>query len=284
VRPVSPVPFSLGIDLSLSTGKAVIRVQPTVLAYLCMTLTAESRLILLRVKIERAKRNLTDLETEISAHTDRYLSVAIGTRVSHQRGSFWQMSTEPTYRLPVLPWNALSLAGDVIHNLRSALDHLAYQLAVVGTHGKEPSRQVEFPIAKDFSTYENSKAKKVEGMRPDAVKFIDDLKPYKGGNDLLWKIHELDNIDKHRVLFTVDQDYLFYADWMAGPDHTYLMRANKPHFVGIFDLEVEKDIQLEIDEAVNNPKVGQSNALLPSLHQLVHFVDDLVPRFLPLLE
>lgn len=78
----------------------------------------------------------------------------------------------------------------------------------------------------------------------------------------------------------------FTSDWM--PDdtgwQTYLMRASDPHFAGVFDTEVEKDVQLEIDEAVSNPKIGQTHALLPSLHRLVHVVDTLAPDFLKFLE
>ena len=128
-----------------------------------MSLNAEARLILVRVKIERAKKHLKDLESELLIHTDHQLDVVIGDAYSQPGHNFFQMSELPTQRLPVLPWNAVSSAGDVIHNLRSALDHLAYQLVIVGTPGREPSRQVEFPIAKDLATYNSTKAKKLEG-------------------------------------------------------------------------------------------------------------------------
>jgi len=170
-----------------------------------------SRLILVRVKIERAKKHLIDLEAEIVAHRDRNLSVVIG---AHTRG-FVQMSEYSSpVTLPVLPWSAVASARDVVHNLRSALDHLAHQLASVGSPGKEPTRRIEFPMARDLATYEKTKAPKVEGMRQEAIEAIDALKPYKGGNDDLWRIHELDNTDKHRGLFTVGRDYLFTSDWM----------------------------------------------------------------------
>lgn len=37
-------------------------------------------------------------------------------------------------------------------------------------------------------------------MPPSAQKIVTDLKPYKGGNKTLWKLHELNRIDKHRLL------------------------------------------------------------------------------------
>ena len=39
-------------------------------------------------------------------------------------------------------------------------------------------------------------------MTSDLAK-IDAVQPYKGGNDLLWAIHKLNIIDKHRLLLTV---------------------------------------------------------------------------------
>jgi hypothetical protein len=65
---------------------------------------------------------------------------------------------------------------------------------------------------------------------------------------------------------------------------SYLLKAQSPDFAGVFDSHVEDDVQLEVKKALSNPQVPESKALLPSLHQLVNFVDDLVARFKPLLE
>ena len=117
-------------------------------------------------------------------------------------------------------------------------------------------------------------------MLPEAVEAIDKLKPYKGGNDALWRIHELDNVDKHRSLFTLAPDFLFTADWFEG---TYLLKADSPQFAGV-EPSVEQDIQSEIKNATDTAQTGQTTALLPSLHELVDFVDDLVAGFKPLLQ
>lgn len=250
-----------------------------------MGLNANSRLILVRIKIERAKKHLADLEAQIVASRNDYRHIVIRKTDSPIGGAF-QMSGDPTHKALRLPVDVIAGAGDVVHNLRSALDHLAYQLAVVGTPTVEPSRRIEFPIAKDAATYESEKARKVEGIRPEAVKVIDALQPYKGGchGDALWRIHELDNIDKHRTHFRVGRDYLLVGDWMPGD---FLIRnAGSPHFGGAesFDANVQEDMQLEVEKAVDNSQIVQGDALLPSLRQLVNFVDDLVGKFLPLLE
>jgi hypothetical protein len=244
-------------------------------------LDSEDRLTLVRVEIERAKIHLNDLEGELIRFKGKSAYV-VGGKSGPQTGFNPQLPVN----LPELSWNTLAIAGDLVHNLRSSYDHLAGQLVWVGT-GKEPSRQVEFPIAKDFATYEADKPRKVKGMRDIAIRHIDNLKPYNGGNQLLWRIHELDNIDKHRMLFTVAHDMLFVADWMPvttiSPSR-YWLKTGDPHFAGVFDPEVEKDVQLEIEEAFGKAKVTQSDALLPSLQDLISFPEETIFSFKPLLE
>jgi hypothetical protein len=172
-----------------------------------MPLDAESRLVLIRVKSKWAEKQLRNLAAEILAlqHTivverDKNTGVA-----PHPITFMWG---EGFPKVPTISFDAVCLAGDIIHNLRAALDHLAQQLALIGcpTLTDKELRQIEFPIAETLTKYEADKARKVRGMRPEAVEEIDRLKPYKDGNDALWRIHELDNIDKHRTLFTCGPD------------------------------------------------------------------------------
>jgi hypothetical protein len=119
-------------------------------------------------------------------------------------------------------------------------------------------------------------------MCPKAIKAIDAFKPYKGGNEHLWKIHELNNIDKHRLLFTYAQDCFLTAEWLDDP-FPFNLKAADPLFAGAFDSEVEKDMEFEIDKALGESQIAEGDALLPTLHQLVNFVDSLVLSFKPFL-
>jgi hypothetical protein len=40
-------------------------------------------------------------------------------------------------------------------------------------------------------------------MSSAAIAAIDAVQPYGGGNDVLWHLHALNNIDKHRLILTV---------------------------------------------------------------------------------
>lgn len=247
-----------------------------------MPLTAESRLILLRVKTKWAEKQLRNLAAEI---------LALQHVIILDRDKDTGVPPHPINLLfpdhgfkqvPTLSFDVIALAGDIIHNLRSALDHLANQLALIGCPALTPKelRQIEFPIAETLAKYEADKNRKMRGMTPQAVEAIDGLKPYKGGNDALWRLHELDNIDKHRTLFTVAHDFLFTADWFNG---AYLSKSESPHFGGV-EPSAEQDVQLEIERALNQTALDNGDALLPSLRQLVEYVDGLIINFKPLLE
>jgi hypothetical protein len=94
-------------------------------------------------------------------------------------------------------------SGDVIQNLRSALDYLA--CALVRANGCSPSSQTEFPIFDGPILNNKDKAsfrRKTIGMRQEAIDQILSMHPYQGGDNLLWRLHRLNLIDKHNMLMT----------------------------------------------------------------------------------
>jgi hypothetical protein len=243
-------------------------------------LTAEGRLTLVRVKIERAKKHLVDLERELRSKSRSKYTKLIMTHEDPQTG-------EQSRRFQVVrtaAFNSIATAGDVIQNLRTALDHLANQLILVA--GNHPTSANCFPISKDFTAYEKDKARRVEGMRAEAKEAIDRVKPYGGGNDFLWRLHRLNIIDKHRLLFTVDNYFVYSADWINhwSGFNTFTVNASQPDFAGLFSRKEEDKIQLRLSNALGEAKILQGDPLLPALQQLVNVVEDLVLSFKPLLQ
>jgi hypothetical protein len=97
--------------------------------------------------------------------------------------------------------------GDALYNLRSALDHLAWQLVIA--NGKTPGTGTGFPIfdpsAKDSKSLFN---RKVNGIRDETVEAIARLKPYKGGDNSLWLLHQLNGIDKHHEVLGIGTSHI----------------------------------------------------------------------------
>jgi hypothetical protein len=152
---------------------------------------------IVRLKIERADKHIKDLEADIRGFFDTKPYVVVGEREADTR--------RPIYRLAACshpPVRFSLITGDILQNLRSALDHLIWQL--VEAAGNNPGITNAFPICDSPAEYQSARTtSKVTGISVDAKKAIDATNPYHGGNEVLWKLHRLNNIDKHRLLITV---------------------------------------------------------------------------------
>ena len=100
-----------------------------------------------------------------------------------------------------------TLIGEMLHDTRSALDHLAWQL-VLDT-GKEPiPEKTNFPIwtcaPKTDRDGKDALPNIKGGISLDARTLISAVQPYKWGaryrEHPLWLLHQLWNIDKHRYV------------------------------------------------------------------------------------
>jgi hypothetical protein len=89
------------------------------------------------------------------------------------------------------------LIGDAIHNLRASLDLMASELARL--NGKSDS-DVYFPFASDKDELEKSIQKRFRKAGEDAIALLKEFAPYRGGNESLRAIHDLDIRDKHTAL------------------------------------------------------------------------------------
>ena len=111
---------------------------------------------------------------------------------------------------PLLRWG--TLIGDVIQNLRSALDHAIFAIS----YSRNPAefrddRTTEFPICDNVEAFNRPRRRggppryKIRGLPPDAQAIVEGLQPYRRGNenltsDPLWILREMSNIDKHRSI------------------------------------------------------------------------------------
>src|SRR5215469_9755908 len=145
------------------------------------------------LKIDRARKHIADLDGE------RVKFLGINPYSGVARFNPETKITEYVLEsLPDIPDCIPLILGDAIHNLRVSLDYLACEL--VRSVG-ERTKGVYFPICESLEKYEAESRGKTKGMPDEAKKVIDGMKPY-GRNSTLWTLHDLEIIDKHRLLPT----------------------------------------------------------------------------------
>lgn len=154
------------------------------------------------IKIERAKRHLQELQTEIEEFFGRggaYVAFEIATeyaRASYgETGSFAYRESEP------IPTGWSGIIGDVIHNLRSSLDLIACDLhRITGGRPKE-IRGVHYPFCANKTELPKTiRDRRLGHIGKDFLAIIETTAPYKGGNDGLRALHDLDILDKHQMI------------------------------------------------------------------------------------
>jgi hypothetical protein len=238
-------------------------------------MTADDRLALIRIKVERANQHLAELKKGLaSGMADQLHAVTMesDTKSLYESGPFFILdSTIP------------AIVGDIVHNLRSALDHLAWQLVSVGVANGETRSQgwekIQFPIAHSFDSFVSMKGRAIEGARREAIKVLDRLKPYQGGNDALWLLRQLDNTDKHSFILPVGKLYILRAKGAS-----VWFQAQKPFFTSLGIAQENQDVDFASKEPIPVFRIGGENALLPTLHQLFKAVANIVTEFRPFLE
>jgi hypothetical protein len=108
-----------------------------------------------------------------------------------------------------LEWGVL--VGEILHNLRSALDHLVWELVILET-GEAPkprkpgsTTKTGFPIFETPGGYDGDRGERLmlHGVGAPARALIRSEQPFHTGEDVaspLWHLHVLSNFDKHRTL------------------------------------------------------------------------------------
>jgi hypothetical protein len=144
---------------------------------------------------------------------------------------------------PIAEWGVI--IGDIVHNLRSALDHLVWQLTLI--NGRTPPaviprgkagrkwRDIAFPIKLDptptdasgnLIPWSQTRPRELWGVGDNLAAHLESLQPFHSGQDPrnpLWVLNELWNIDKHRHVpltgfFVGVESWVFEPPFPGAPD------------------------------------------------------------------
>jgi hypothetical protein len=150
-----------------------------------------------RAKIDRATELVTVIHGELAAyHADEPFAFRSERLDDPPRLILYLDSVrEPPLRFGVL-------MGEFIHNLRSTLDHLVWQLALSGTD--TPSNRLQFPIyTTEPKKWDSIAADRLNAVPDEAVALIRQMQPFHADHPeatALAVIQALSNEDKHRVI------------------------------------------------------------------------------------
>jgi hypothetical protein len=272
---------------------------------------AKSTLNSARLKLGRAKDLLDEIERDYRARNEERVARG-GEQHQHQvelatdvvllpDGRMIQQTPWYVIRLPVDPpppreqWGLL--AGDAMHNTRSALDHLACRL--VELENNPVTNRTAFPIWGDEPATRRERGRfkeAIRGMSADHRDSVTRLQPYKNPGTAeatrLLTLAALDNLDKHVVLVPINT--VISGENLAAPNVT---SANPGQIeyrwnpgalavkgVELFRFRALTDIGQVTDVSYTlpvRPSFGDTRTGLGELGQIRSYVVGIVESFAP---
>ncbi len=233
-----------------------------------------------KLKIERADHHIADLERDIITFTRKNLNASIRQRDSGK--------TDISITVHEPPPAIGLMVGDAIHNLRTALDHMTWEM--VGRDGGAQDRHLKFPTGDERVNFEST----CNGIKTPSRSVKDALIALevfpRGKGDLLYEVSALDNVDKHTILIPttnaprmsdlvfVTKDARRILSEVYGSDATFrhgetLTIDGAPAGAR---LEFKDDAQATNLVVFGNVRAFENKPILPTLTQLRHAVADVI--------
>jgi hypothetical protein len=233
-----------------------------------------------RLKIKRANKHIDDLGSSITAYIDSKF-YGLGFEKNPQTGK----RSIKFEIIDPMPCDVPLFIGDAIHNLRCALDLAAWDIVTMA--GGTPSKYLHFPFA-------NSRQDLVGTINGGEIKIagkgiidliVDVIKPYKGGNDALYGLHDLDILDKHRILIPVIS--IAAASFTIGSGGKFMSglstRMQASERGETYFAEFGDSFQIEDPETYpsfhiifGNGQPFESEPIFPTLHQLSQLISGIL--------
>jgi hypothetical protein len=232
-----------------------------------------------QMKLGWADKRLNELEAAVAEFRNDAYTVRQYDNLEESLHYIW-------IEQKITPDPVAMLLGDFVYALRSGLDQLAWQLALITTD--KPGGQTCFPIESECPLPSNkSYARKIESIPSDALKIIEPLQPYtdwpRRKEHPLWQLNKLSNIDKHEqvaigsIPFRLDANVILTA------------RVNFQHGILVSIPLADKDklkLKIEVPDIPFGVPIDATDAVpdfevgLDRLRKIYEFVRyEVVPKF-----
>jgi len=246
-----------------------------------------------RERLKRADENVKNLALEINPFISSLPIIPFTgdpPKFAEADRQKWGMLTSARTNIP-LRWSVL--AGEIVHHMRAAFDHVAWQLSSP-SYRSSNTTQIEFPIYSFDPSTDKDKLRryqgKVEGIsKPSALARIESLQPYKAGNRFahpLWLIHDLDRIDKHRELVLFVHALHTNIKIEASVPTLVIQEPFKTKPSRVIPIGIPSDYmevkgqitgQIALDKSLTG--TGQSEPVVPFLENLLRFAVNSIESF-----
>jgi hypothetical protein len=152
-----------------------------------------------RLKIDRANDHISHIEVRVGLlHKTHASRVEIDPNTSREKliHEFEDVKAFDDIAL---------ILGDAMHNLKCALDYAWVEIVQRLNITLPVDHRNKFPVRKLAEELEGWLTKVgINQTCPNLFKLLlNEVCPYKGGNNAIWPIHKLNNSDKHRLLLPV---------------------------------------------------------------------------------
>jgi hypothetical protein len=220
-------------------------------------------------KIARASEHFDHLEREIKAfiQEDPYKQIIEPDpdRAEHLLHKF-KLTKE-------LPASLPEIVGDVVSNMRDALDHAMY--AVAFASGCPTPKEAYFPFAGTSERYEAAIKGRCRDVPQEIWPLLRTFQAYKGGNDTLFALNAVCNADKHTMLTPIGTAFLRPYTSVKGkgywsmrlPEHSVWDRTKQEvvFLEACTDTELYYEIGFVFFVAFNEIEIVDGEPVLPVL-------------------
>jgi hypothetical protein len=225
-----------------------------------------------RAKLRRAEEHCHALDGEIRAFFE---SNPYRVVVDHPADEFYIFRVDRPPAIPDERWSLL--IGDCVHNVRCALDYVAWELA--GAHIEDTVTM--FPIFITEPLWVSKGRPRIARLALDAQAFIDRLQPYHAvdpDRHPLAGIRALDDADKHKLLTVIAAASEHFAvEWSVPgrresppPEPIFTIAADSDLSHGaviatVTAIGATPDVQMQV-EFTPNVAFGKSLGFGPRMH------------------
>ena len=234
-----------------------------------------------REKLTRANENICALGVEIDAFLKERPEGGFSSDKHQAANEFVRFHAHRE-----IPQRFGVIAGEIVHHLRSSLDHVAWLLSEE-TYRQTKETAIGFPIFTEQPTRKDeikNYSRKVNGIKSgSALKLIESVQPYHAVipmDDPLALVHELDRIDKHQNLVLVVASMDMRISYPLALTQSLAIGGlgmDEDAFVKYFESKVQMQISNQIAFAKFGS--GRNQNVIPALTVLVSAVRDVVELF-----